>query len=390
MRFRHIHGFKAVGDMGATENPGRAPQNLVLERLRKRLDSLFASGKIPGENGLNEIFPVGLTAERGRVLKEVCAAVNAQRTLEIGMGWGVSTLCILEALLTNGAEPIAHVAVDPFQKAIFHNAARMMLGELELEERVEFYGEMSLLGLTRLLRQGRRFDFAFIDGDHRFDACFTDFCLVHHLLLPGGVVLFDDTWLDAVHLTARYAITNLGYTELVPPCAVPFHCSRPMLRGLIKPAAEPPRNGLWTEPLVAFFDPQPSSPTQPGAAHEDNGSQRPVAANLVAAGLYEAAMIDTLDLVAGKCRAARALLSGAYSARASVVLEETEPLLDDLRRAIAEPQFAAAARKLLASIADAIDVIKAERKAAPITGMLAATEQLKQLIRRQLHGHEPT
>jgi predicted O-methyltransferase YrrM len=355
----------------------------LLSRLRKHRESLLARGKIRGDNGLNDIFPIGLTAERGRVVREICLASNARRTLEIGLGWGISTLFILDALLTRTGEAAKHVAIDPFQATVFHNAARIMLRELGLEARVEIYDETSLLVLTQLLRDGRRFDFAFIDGDHRFDACFTDFCIVHHLLPSGGVVMFDDTWLDAVHLTANYAITNLGYTEFVPPCPVPAYRSRPMLRGLIKPLHWPARNGLWTESLIPFFEQPLSNAPQLKAAAKAERSVRAVSANL------HDVTTEVLDLVAGKCRAARVLLNGNYVKRAQAILDEIRTLLTDLRRAIATPQVSAVAHKLLASMDQSLDTIKTTENPAAVGKILDAIEQLKHLFDQQLWSLKP-
>jgi hypothetical protein len=40
-----------------------------------------------------------------------------------------------------------------------------------VRELVEFYAEESLVVLPRLLTEGREFDLAFIDGNHRFEGC---------------------------------------------------------------------------------------------------------------------------------------------------------------------------------------------------------------------------
>lgn len=47
------------------------------------------------------------------------------------------------------------------------------------------------LGLLRQLK-AVRFDAIYVDGDHREEACYMDAIHSLHLLLPGGVVLFDD------------------------------------------------------------------------------------------------------------------------------------------------------------------------------------------------------
>jgi len=296
----------------ATTNAAKPSDETAVERVRQCREELLAKGKILGENGLNEIFPIGLTAERGRVLREVCLAVKPVSTLEVGLGWGISTLFIFEALLAKAGQPIRHVVIDPFQATIFHNASRILFRSLGLEDKLEIYEEDSLFALTSLLRQGRRFDFVFIDGDHRFDACFVDMCIVNRLLRPGGVVLFDDTWLDAVNLTAQYAVTNLDYTE--------FKTGSKMMRALVKPEKDPERNGLWTERLVAFW---------PGVPETKTSSPADLKTRAVFSVPGNSLMLCQLDSLAGQCRAGR-IMAKSHASRAAEILSQVGASLDEL------------------------------------------------------------
>ena len=104
-----------------------------------------------------------------------------------------------------------HIIMDPFQQKNYHNGALHVLREAGADQLVEHHSEPSEIFLPKLVEQGRQFDFAFIDGDHRFDGAFVDLVFVHKLLKPGGVMAVDDTELDAVHLACRFAETNWGY-----------------------------------------------------------------------------------------------------------------------------------------------------------------------------------
>jgi hypothetical protein len=101
--------------------------------------------------------------------------------------------------------------MDPYQSMDFHNGALCVLREAGAADLIEFYEEQSALCLPRLIQQKRRFDFVFIDGDHRYDGVFVDLVLVDKLLTPGGVVVLDDTEKDPVNLACRFAETNWGY-----------------------------------------------------------------------------------------------------------------------------------------------------------------------------------
>lgn len=137
------------------------------------------------------------------------------------MAWGLSTLHIIEALLANGATGRVHVVIDPMQTSRFHNAARRNLRDSGVDEMVEFHEAPSDLVLPRLISEGRQFDFAFVDGDHRFEAAFLDLVFTDRLLKPGGVVAIDDTWSHPVYLACKFLEVYFHYTpvaeQLKPP-----------------------------------------------------------------------------------------------------------------------------------------------------------------------------
>jgi hypothetical protein len=77
---------------------------------------------------------------------------------------------------------------------------------------VEHHGEESQLALPRFLSEGRRFDLAFVDGNHRFDGVFLDLVYLGRLVRAGAIVFVDDYQLPAVARAASFCVTNLGWT----------------------------------------------------------------------------------------------------------------------------------------------------------------------------------
>lgn len=65
--------------------------------------------------------------------------------------------------------------------------------------------------MPRLLAEGRRFDFAFLDGNHRFEGVFLDLIYSGRLLKEGGIVFVDDTQLPGVRRAVDFCIANLGW-----------------------------------------------------------------------------------------------------------------------------------------------------------------------------------
>ncbi len=66
----------------------------------------------------------------------------------------------------------------------------------------------SHLALPELFRNGERFDFVFIDGNHTFDFVLLDFFYADRMLEIGGVIGFDDLWMLAVRQVVAYVMRN--------------------------------------------------------------------------------------------------------------------------------------------------------------------------------------
>ena len=182
----------------------------MLERVQEVRARLLEDGSL---------FPVSIGPAEGRALRDWVRREGALRTLETGLGYAVSTLFICEGLLGNGAGG-PHVAIDPYQLESLpgHSTRYAGVGLETLEEAgvrdlVEFYDEESQIVLPRLLAEGRRFDVAFIDGNHRFEGVFLDLIYSGRLLKEGGIVFVDDLQLPAIRRAVGFCVANLGWAE---------------------------------------------------------------------------------------------------------------------------------------------------------------------------------
>ena len=77
---------------------------------------------------------------------------------------------------------------------------------------VEFHAEASEIALPRFLEEGRRFDLAFVDGNHRFDGVFLDLIYLGRLVRGGGIIFVDDFQFRAVAKATSFCTSNLGWT----------------------------------------------------------------------------------------------------------------------------------------------------------------------------------
>lgn len=131
---------------------------------------------------------LGLYAER-------ILSAGYQRGLEIGTFIGLSTVFLAEALARNNGTLDTIDTRLPSQrwgdKGEIRNAylvAEMFVREAELENVTFLEGRSCAI----LPKRPRRYDFAYIDGDHNYHAVTLDFILVDSMLDVGGLVILDD------------------------------------------------------------------------------------------------------------------------------------------------------------------------------------------------------
>ena len=188
--------------------------------LRQVIERLGRDGTVVAraDGTLHHLFPVAVGVAEGEALREWVSREGATRTIEIGLGYGISALFVCEGLVRNGDAAARHVVVDPYQATRFGNCGLQVLEEAGVASLVEHHAEESQIALPRFLSQGRRFDLAFVDGNHRFDGIFLDLVYLGRLLHPGAIVLVDDYQLPAIARAASFCLTNLGWTlEQVSP-----------------------------------------------------------------------------------------------------------------------------------------------------------------------------
>jgi predicted O-methyltransferase YrrM len=191
----------------------------ALRRVRRVREWLLRDGAVVSraDGATRRLEPLAVSPAEGEALRGWVAREGVTRTIEIGLGYGISALFVCEGLLESGGPDARHVVLDPYQ-ARLGNCGLQVLEEAGLVPLVEHHAEESQLALPRLLGEGRRFDLAFVDGNHRFDGVFLDLVYLGRLLRRGAVVFLDDYQLPAVVRAASFCLRNLGWTlEEVSP-----------------------------------------------------------------------------------------------------------------------------------------------------------------------------
>jgi predicted O-methyltransferase YrrM len=187
----------------------------ALRQVREVITRLVRDGTAVARSDgtVHTLFPVAASAAEGEALQNWVTRVGASRTIEVGLGYGISALFACEGLLRNGDPTARHVVIDPYQPTRFRNCGLQFLDEAGVTEMVEYRTEESQVVLPRFLSEGRSFDLAFVDGNHRFDGVFLDLVYLGRLVHPGGIVFVDDYQLAAVARAVSFCVTNLGWTS---------------------------------------------------------------------------------------------------------------------------------------------------------------------------------
>jgi predicted O-methyltransferase YrrM len=191
------------------------------------------------DSSRHQLFPVAITAPEGEALRDWVRREGAANTIEIGLAYGISALFICEGLLTSGAADPHHVVLDPNQETRFANCGLQFLDEAGVDPLIEYHPDPSEIILPRLLSEGRRYDLAFVDGNHRFDGVFLDLIYLGRLLRKGGIIFVDDYQLRSIARAVSFCTTNLDWTIEEVSVRDPLH-----QWAVLRTARVPPQRGF--------------------------------------------------------------------------------------------------------------------------------------------------
>lgn len=196
--------------------------------MNEVIERILVTGEVEDEAG-NRYAVRGSSIPRatGEILYEAVRTLAPERTIETGMAYGVSTLFLCQALEDGGRG--RHTAIDPYQHRAYHGIGVTNVARAGLSARLDFHEASSDEVLPRLRDAGERFQFAFIDGNHRFDYTLLDFFFIDRMLDIGGMVAVDDLWIPAVRKAISYILRNNAYERLTPSRPAP-----PLRRRLLR------------------------------------------------------------------------------------------------------------------------------------------------------------
>ena len=187
--------------------------NPSVQKVRRVIEGLVQDGSVVARSDgtRHSVFPVAVSPAEGDSLRNWVCREGAVQTIEIGLGYGISALHICEGLLLSGNPAARHVVLDPNQSWRFSDCGLQVLEDAGVRQFVEHHSELSEIALPQFLKEGRRFDLGFVDGNHRFDGVFLDLFYLGRLVRKGGILILDDYNLPGVRRAVSFFLNNLGW-----------------------------------------------------------------------------------------------------------------------------------------------------------------------------------
>jgi predicted O-methyltransferase YrrM len=204
----------------------KEPDAMDPQRVRSVIDRLRRDGfpmsslddSVHHDGSVDSVRRISVSTAEGDALRRWILREKPSKTIEVGLAYGVSALHICEALLLSGVEDPLHVVLDPFQ-VTFANCGLQHLEEAGVMSIIEHHDEISQIVLPAFLKEERKFDFGFVDGNHRFDSVFLDLFYLGRMVRKGGIIALDDYDLPGIKKAVSFFVKNLNWKieETSPP-----------------------------------------------------------------------------------------------------------------------------------------------------------------------------
>jgi len=158
------------------------------------------------------LFPTSISLKQGLFLQKITEKYKPKKIIEIGFGYGISSIWINSAK----HQSLIHYIVDPNRPMPEYNSIFTFLTNFE---HILFVQTESQVFLAKAYEKKELFDFIFIDGDERFDGITTDLYFSCKVLRKNGLILVRNIWNPSVRKSLLFYIKNLpleieGITKL--------------------------------------------------------------------------------------------------------------------------------------------------------------------------------
>ena len=159
-------------------------------------------------NGKKYKIHSNIKYDEGMLIYNLIKDNKLNKTLEIGLATGISSIFICQAL-QDIKSPDSHTALDPYQTEQWKNVGIKNIEKAKLKDKLNVIQEKSEFALPVMANKyASTYDFIFIDGFHTFDNTLIDFFYSNILLKVGGYIVIDDILHKGVAKFVKYLNTN--------------------------------------------------------------------------------------------------------------------------------------------------------------------------------------
>jgi predicted O-methyltransferase YrrM len=169
----------------------------------QRIHEIYEARSVVGRSGSVHRLHSAIDPEKGDFLANLIRGdLSVVRTLEVGCGYGLSSLYICSALRERPGA--THTIIDPYENGYWDGAGIKNLEDAGLSffSLIERKSEFALLAL--LEQEEGQFDLILIDGWHTFDHTLLDSFYATRLLRVGGYLALDDVNFPSVRRAVEF------------------------------------------------------------------------------------------------------------------------------------------------------------------------------------------
>ena len=170
----------------------------------ENLDKIASNSTTLTEDGKKVELKWQVNTRYAKFLYVLVRMFEPEKILEIGMANGISSAYIAKAQNLYARKKDTHVIVDPYQFSQWHNAGKALLKRLDLYHNARVIEDYSLSAIPNLEKEGWKFDFAFLDGNHCLDYTLSDLVTTDRILNIGGLIALDDSSDFGVKFAVKY------------------------------------------------------------------------------------------------------------------------------------------------------------------------------------------
>jgi predicted O-methyltransferase YrrM len=176
------------------------------------LTKIFETRQVHTPDGRSRPLDSAIAESFAQALHATVLSRRPAEVLEVGMAQGVSTVAIGSALEALGAGRLT--SIDPNQSTDWESVGCETIRRAGFAHRHTLIEEPDFTALPRLVAEGRRYDFVYIDGWHTFDYTLLDLFYADKLVTRGAIVAVNDCGYAAVAKALRWFTTHRRYREL--------------------------------------------------------------------------------------------------------------------------------------------------------------------------------